>query len=330
MKYNKTALAIGGLVAGSVLASAAFGAAYQCIHVRRSRFGFMKVYLTRDPTGERVRVLNQGGVYQSASYLKDRCFEPVFAYYRGFDALFHDVLHSDWYPHHILLLGGGGFSYPKHLLTTQSHIHLDVVEIDAAIIREARRWFFLDKLEARLEDSSTAQGNSLRIIEAEGREFLERGVGQVVSRTPQTVETLGSVNTRFSADMVGGQLRVLSEDEIACPHYDVIIQDVFVGRNPALQLASVEAARAVRARLASDGLYLVNVVSSQKGANMQFLQQETASLLEVFQHVHIIETSDELWGGERNFLLLATDRDAQFVDEIAFNQEFLGTPLHDA
>ena len=36
-----------------------------------------------DEGGDEIRVLVQGGVYQSASYVGDRWAEPVFAYYRA-------------------------------------------------------------------------------------------------------------------------------------------------------------------------------------------------------------------------------------------------------
>ena len=99
------------------------------------------------PTGEEVRVLESGGVYQSATYVGERRFEPVFAYQRAFEVLFdadgpmraacgHGIERA-------LALGGGGFAWPKYTLLRHKDLALDVVERDPDVIEAARRWFYL-------------------------------------------------------------------------------------------------------------------------------------------------------------------------------------------
>lgn len=82
-----------GVVAGVALGAAALGAAAvavraACLQVARTRNGLARVKRMHDEGGDEIRVLVQGGVYQSASYVGERWAEPVFAYYRAFDDVF--------------------------------------------------------------------------------------------------------------------------------------------------------------------------------------------------------------------------------------------------
>ena len=152
--------------AGTVaLAGAAAAASAACLivslnpHVVRAL-----VYTVRDSSGNRVRVLRTGGVYQSSTYLGDRRMEPVFAYYRAFDRVFEVRPKA----RRILAVGGGGFAFPK--LVAAEHPGVRTVEIDPAVIRIARRWFYLDDAVAL----ARASGGDLRVICDDGRAFLER------------------------------------------------------------------------------------------------------------------------------------------------------------
>ena len=145
-----------GVVAGVALGAAALGAAAvavraACLQVARTRNGLARVKRVHDEGGDEIRVLVQGGVYQSASYVGERWAEPVFAYYRAFDDVFEaeDAM-RDAYGHGIdrmLMLGGGGFAYPKCALMSHEGLRMDVIEYDGEITRLARRWFYLDELE---------------------------------------------------------------------------------------------------------------------------------------------------------------------------------------
>ena len=73
-------------------------------------WGFVRQ--VRDHDGKPVRVLQTGGVYQSATYLDERRMEPVFSYYRAFDHAF--TLRPD--TRRVLMIGGGGYAWPKHVL----------------------------------------------------------------------------------------------------------------------------------------------------------------------------------------------------------------------
>lgn len=294
-------LAVGAVaaVAGSVLAASASAVNERIhdVHRIRTANGTAVVKTVRTADGL-VRVLQQGGVYQSATYLDERRFEPVFAYYRAFDTMFEAEPSFSQIAGHgirtVLMLGGGGFSYPKHLLTSKADIQMDVVEIDPAIIDAARRWFFVDELERRLADDTVPNGSSLRVIAGEGRTFLQ---------APS------------------------APDAPAC--YDAIINDAFTGSAPVRALATLEAARAVKARLNIGGLYLANVVSRSDGADLSFLRDEAATLLQVFAHVHVVPCPDATFGGEDNYLVIATDGGYEFSDAVPFDSDFLGEVLVD-
>lgn len=253
------------------------------------------------PDGEPVRVLESGGVYQSATYLDERRFEPVFAYQRAFEVMFEveDEMRAA-HGHGIeraLAIGGGGFAWPKYTLTRHPELMLDVVESDRSVIELAQRWFFVDELKRQV-------GSRLYIMEADGRELIdELAPGMEFAATPAAVHCRAP--------------------------YDAVVNDTFSGAEPVRVLATVEAARSVRAALRPGGLYLTNVVSREEGRDLAFLRDEVATLAEVFAHVHIIPATDELWGGEDNYLIIATDGAYTLTDAIPFDEDFLGTPLRD-
>lgn len=260
-------------------------------HITRTEGGFALVRTRRMPDGSLARVFRQGGVYQSATYLDGRRFEPVFAYQRAFDIVFdledQMVEGSGHGVARVLELGGGGFAWPKHALMSRPDLAMDVVEIDPAVTRAARRWFFVDELEA-------LAGDRLHILTQDGRAYLDR----------------------VAAD--GAALR-----------YDAIVNDTFSGSEPVSALATVEAARAARACLAAGGLYVANAVSRDGGADLAFLRDAAASLSQVFSHVWVVPATDEYLGGEDNYLLVASDAYYAVVGAIPFDDEFLGTARHD-
>lgn len=271
--------------------------AFLGLHVRsrvvRTQAG-LAVVRDRRMHGERVRVLAQGGVYQSATYVGERRFEPVFAYQRAFETMFEAEGAFRAVRGHgirrVLAIGGGGYAWPKYALTQHAELAMDVVEIDPAVTEVARRWFYLGEVEA-------LAGERLRLITAEGRAYLGEAADRVA---------------RGEAEP-----------------YDAIVNDTFVGHEPVRALATVEAARAAKAYLAPGGLYLTNVVSAGDGGDLAFLRDEVATLSQVFACVSVIPATDEAWGGEDNYLVIASDADYAFAGAIPYDTDFLGEPLRD-
>lgn len=176
-------------------------------HVVRTMSGVALVYTTRDASGGRVRVLRTGGVYQSATHLGARRMEPVFEYYRAFGRLFD--LRPD--ARQLLAIGGGGFAFPKLVAAEHPGVRTDVVEIDPAVVRIARRWFYLDDAVAL----ARAGSGDLQVICDDGRRFLEREPGPYdavildafVGETPvRSLATVGALRLVRRALAPGGLL----------------------------------------------------------------------------------------------------------------------------
>lgn len=283
-----------GIAAGVALGAVAVGAAAifvgsQCLQLVRTKSGMARVKKVRDAAGNQVRVLQQGGVYQSATYLDERRFEPVFAYYRAFDHMFDAEVpkraETGTGIDRVLMMGGGGYAYPKYALSTYPTLNMDVVEIDPSITRLARRWFFLDELER------IAAGR-LRLITADARAFVSQSLAEGV-------------------------------------RYDAIVNDCFAGHEPVRALATVEALCQVKVCLNPGGLYLANVVTSAGGENVDFLRDAAATAAAVFSHVHVIPCEDTSFGAEDNYLLIATDGDYAFHDELPLDEVFYGEVMRD-
>ena len=236
-------------------------------HVRiRTKYG--PAFVLTGPTehGDDLRSLVVGNVYQSATYLGTRWNELPFEYYRAFDRMFDAGIPIQ----STLLLGGGGFAYPKHLLTKHDDVAMDVVESDPKIVELALDHFYLDKL-------MDTCGDRLNVNISEGLAYL-----QTTERT-----------------------------------YDAIINDAFRGARPDDDLDTIEATRLVKARLNPGGLYLVNVVaypSSNQG--YAHLEELTAQLEQVFDHVWILPSTDEEFSEEENYLVIASDGDYSYPDAI--------------
>ena len=180
-------------------------------------FGDAEVFTLEADEGVPLRVLYVGGGFQSATYLGERRFEPVFAYYRAIDRVFD--LRS---VRRMLMIGGGGFSYPKHLLTSSDmrlrQACIDVVEIDPAIVEIARRHFYLAEMERTHGPEGTGR---LNVMIADGLDVLS------------------------SADS---------------GTYDVVLDDSFGGTDPTVTLLQPDALDQAKRVLVEDGLYLINAV----------------------------------------------------------------------
>lgn len=162
-------------IAALLLAAAVVVAVVLARRYRRSREIFVKFDTMAGPcriyTIERndglVRVMNVAGTMQSATYLDDDTYcDLAYAYTRDYDCMFHaGVPVRD-----VLVLGGGGFSYPKHLIAHHPETFVTCVEIDPMITAIAHRYFFLDRLIAEYD---LDENGRLQIVEGDARAFLE-------------------------------------------------------------------------------------------------------------------------------------------------------------
>lgn len=110
--------------------------------------------------GRRVRIMiTDPDAAQSLMYL-DNPSELVSDYTKFYDLAFRykpDIKR-------VLMLGGGGYSVPKHVLSEYDGVSIDVVELDPGITETARKYF-------HLEDDER-----LTIYHEDARTFLNRAV----------------------------------------------------------------------------------------------------------------------------------------------------------
>ncbi|MDR1978657.1 MAG: fused MFS/spermidine synthase [Synergistaceae bacterium] len=153
----------------------------------------------------------------------------------------------------ILMLGGGGYCVPRHLVATRSDdlglptFSMDVVEIDPGITSTARKYF-------DLQDSP-----ALSIHHEDARMFLNRA-----ARAP---------GRRGS--------------------YDAVFADVFGSwYSIPFHLTTLETAQAISDLLAPEGVLISNVISSLYGPRSGVLHGIYAALSRVFPRVLIFPASN--------------------------------------
>ncbi|GHS85075.1 hypothetical protein AGMMS49957_00380 [Synergistales bacterium] len=113
--------------------------------------------------GRRVRYLMTGSVGESAQSVMytDNPTELVSDYTKFYDLAFHYKPDAK----KILMLGGGAYCVPRHLLSTRD-VSIDVVEIDPGITEAARKYFYL------------RDNPNLTVYHEDARTFLNRASGQ--------------------------------------------------------------------------------------------------------------------------------------------------------
>lgn len=132
------------------------------VSVKRTKFGLALLFDTADADGTPVRMLNVNGTFQSACYLSEDLWSELVCAYHRTSA---DVVAELPRLRRVAVIGGGGFSFPKWIVTHSRRIHVDAVEIDPAIIDIARESFSL----ARAEELFPGR---LNVVCADGWEWL--------------------------------------------------------------------------------------------------------------------------------------------------------------
>lgn len=157
-----------------------------------------------DFEGHPIRCYVQDGVYQSATYIEEeyRC-ELIFPYMKGWVNSFSLLpIHS------ILLIGGGGYSYPKYVLSHHEIVSMDVVEIDENAEEIAKQYFYLEDILKQYDPNK----KRLHTILQDGRSYLEEStsnydviiydafVGIVPVFSLVTIEGLKAAKKRLNKD----------------------------------------------------------------------------------------------------------------------------------
>ncbi|MFP5322829.1 MAG: fused MFS/spermidine synthase [Acidimicrobiia bacterium] len=99
--------------------------------------------------------------------------------------------------------------------------------------------------------------------------------------------------------------------ELDTDAYDLVIGDAFSGQSVPWHLTTVEVAQQIDRVLRDGGIYAVNVID---GGDSAFARAELATLREVFAHVQVILPSAEPPTGQRNQILVASQRPIPPID----------------
>lgn len=118
--------------------------------------------VNRRVDGENIRYMLIGNGCESATYVdEDKKYELVVPYTKYYDLMYEaniDIRDA-------LMIGGGGYSYPKYCVSHHPETTMDVVEIDEQITELAKEYFYLD-------DALRDFNDRLKIINEDGKVFI--------------------------------------------------------------------------------------------------------------------------------------------------------------
>jgi len=170
------------------------------VFVTRTKFGLTMIFDSEDADGTPIRLLNVNGTFQSVSYIApDLRFELCVHYHRMMAKVIQQVSARG----HVVVMGGGGFSLPKHLATHMKAAAIDAIEIDPKIVSLARKHFFLD-------EALAATSSELRVIEDDAWKVLQNtdtgSIDVLVNEVFAGRKSLGPLGTPDGAQTVKEKL----------------------------------------------------------------------------------------------------------------------------
>lgn len=170
------------------------------VFVTRTKFGLTMIFDSEDADGTPIRLLNVNGAFQSVSYIAPKLrFELCVHYHR----LMAEIIQRAAPQGYIMVMGGGGFSLPKHLATHMSGGIIDAIEIDPKIVSLAREHFFLD-------EALAVASSELRIIEDDAWKVLQNAdagsIDVLVNEVFAGRKSLGPLGTMAGAQVVKEKL----------------------------------------------------------------------------------------------------------------------------
>lgn len=255
------------------------------------------VFKTRDPLGqpievceglyneERMRLLLVDGAMQSAQYLDPLLEDELaFDYMREFEWAFR--LHPS--ARRVLLIGGGGFAYPRFFLKNYPEKSIDVIELSSTIVEVARDYFGLRALEAQYPDR-------LRVIVGDGHRYLEKLSATFTSPdAPADAANAGDREAHTAAET----MRILEDSKCSAAaasagfRYDAILNDAYIGYKSS---ASMQAsAQLFHQCLTDGGLYAANMVTALRGLHSIQMRREQKNFQKVFAYTFLLQCDDEI------------------------------------
>lgn len=190
--------------------------------------------------GEPVRLLLVDGAIQTGMYLDAAKRGELYSPYLR---RMNDIFEMRPGIKDTLMIGGGGFAFPRTYLAGGPDRRIDVVEKSRAMVGIARESFFLDET---MEMAGMTPGEC--VIDGASAEAEQSG--------------------NDAAD--APRLRIYVEDGadylLRCPkRYDYIINDAFDGWQASAELRGRDIMRLIKAHLNAGGVYAVNVATAGAG-----------------------------------------------------------------
>jgi spermidine synthase len=172
---------------------------------------------------------------------------------------------------HALHIGAGGLTMPRYLRSEHPGSVQLVLELDPLVIDVAERRLGFDP------------GEDIRIVTGDARRSIT-----ALAMDARTAATRSATGATTGTIPPGG--------------FDLVIGDAFGGVAVPWHLTTQEFTADVHALMASDGLYLLNVIDH---GPRDFLRAEVATIRTVFAHVAVLERADGRGG---NHVVIASDR----------------------
>jgi len=118
--------------------------------------------------GVSIRYLMVGNAIESASFIEtSQKYELVSKYLKFYDLMFESSNEIK----ETLMIGGGGYSYPKYYISKYEDKKMDVVEIDDGMTKLAKQFFYLDDL---IKEYDLDSNKRLNLINKDGRIYLNQ------------------------------------------------------------------------------------------------------------------------------------------------------------
>ncbi len=153
---NKRASAIAVLLLSTIITAVVVRACADDV-IYRTRSEFNTIIVTEDNRGVRTLRFEDGGARQSVVKLDDPDYIAL-----PYAKAMHAGLAVCDHPQRVLVVGLGGGTIPQFLRRHFPRMQIDVVELDPAVIRVAKRYF------------GFREDNMMRAYAEDGRRFIER------------------------------------------------------------------------------------------------------------------------------------------------------------
>ena len=114
-----------------------------------------------------IRIMGVGDGHQSATFTApEKRFDMMFAYMFSFD----DVVKNAENCKNVLLMGGGGFSYPKYFLSAYPDKKMDVLELYKELYDLSIKYFYLDEAIQKFDPA----GERLNVVFGDAYKYLKK------------------------------------------------------------------------------------------------------------------------------------------------------------